>query len=66
MVSYYTEIRNSALQIQQGNCTYELTVVMVACIGLVQAQARQNSNMEREIGYEVPPIAEELLVIVSC
>lgn len=41
---------NSIFQIQEGSCTYKLTVIMIAGRKSVKDQARQNPSMEGEGG----------------
>jgi hypothetical protein len=60
------DYREMVFRTQQGSCTYELTVVMIAYARPLQAQARQNPSMEVEGGYQVPPLSEELLVTDRC
>jgi hypothetical protein len=45
--------------------TYKLTVVIIACTSLRQAQAKPKPRMEREGEQEVPPLVEELLATDS-
>lgn len=47
---------------RQSRCTYELTVVVVACASLVQAQAGKHCSMERGGWHEAPPQLKNYLI----
>ena len=44
----------------------ELTLVMTACVRLIQAEARLNLSTNKEGSHEDPPLVNELLAIGSC
>lgn len=41
------------------------TSVVIVCVTLVQAQARSNASMEREVEDTISPLAVELMAIIS-
>lgn len=47
-------------QSEQESCTYELKLVVTACIRLVQAQGRQNTSIEGKGEQKIAPLGEEL------
>lgn len=55
----------SALLIQQGSCTYELTEIVTVCTSPMKPQLKPNPKM-RGGRPEALPVAEELLAVDSC
>lgn len=51
---------------QQGRWKYELKMGVTPCTRPAQAEARPNPVREREAGHDAPPLADQLLVIISC
>lgn len=45
--------------------SYELTMVMTACIRSIQVQVIWNPNLQKGVVHEVPSPAKELLAIVT-
>lgn len=52
---------------QQGNCTYELIAVTVACRRPMKSKARTKpAQRGKGVRHEAPSPAEELLAVVVC
>lgn len=57
--------KETVFETQQNSCTYELTVILIACTSDMQAQARSSTRMERAVGKKYYSYLRSWKMIVS-